>query len=162
MLTRKTRGGLRAINTHGDSGEYHLQVKSGTCDQRRRTSHPMGGCDVDAASPGSWHRGESPYAPPPAEAPGGIQVPGQAPARSRSHLQVLGRFRIGSGYVTGRRSTGSGRWLAGSRRAGGQGAVERQLERGSTQSPAARRRILLLALPRTRLRSGLSKTRLAL
>ena len=38
-----------------------------------------------------------------------------------------------------------GRWLAGPRREGGQGTVARQLERGSTQSPAAGRRLLLLA-----------------
>ena len=80
---------LLHINTHGDSGEYHLQVKSGTCDHRRRTSHPTLGCDADAVSPGSWHRGESPYEAPPPVGPEGLQVPGQVPARSSAgHAQV--------------------------------------------------------------------------
>ena len=63
------------------------------------------GCDVDAVSSGSWHRGESPYAAPPPELPEGLQVPGQVPARlSDDHVQA--RFRPGIGWVQASCQTG--------------------------------------------------------
>ena len=52
------------------------------------------GCDVGAVSPGSWHRGENPYATPPPVVPEGLRVPGQVPVRSSvDHVQV--RFSPG-------------------------------------------------------------------
>ena len=42
-------------------------VAHATNDVKRRT--PKIGCDVDAESSGSWHRGESPYATPPPVVP---------------------------------------------------------------------------------------------
>ena len=94
VLAKVPRGGLRVRLQVASAYKYprgfgcvppRAGVVPATNDVKRGTL----GCDVDAVSSGSWHRGESPYATPPPVVPEGLQVPGQVPARSSAgHVQV--------------------------------------------------------------------------
>ena len=89
------------------------------------------GCDVDAVSSGSEHRGESPYATPPPVVPEGLQVPGQVSAKSSSgHAQV--RCSRAKGEAQGRCASRL-------RRSETDGEGEEEEEEADEAPPASRR-----------------------